>query len=231
MKKIIFIAICLSTSFAFANRANEGGGGGHPCKEDFMNTLAWISSAPSHNTTPTDLRILLEAFNVAEPSRNPDFVIVVKEKPIEKCPNTDNPIACSHPKKNRLELYCDPNKARGWTSLDQEGKIKYAIHELLWWSPTYDDTNFYYSRGLAKRILGIAQGSESAEYAICQENQNFLSQSMSQFHELVAQQKFEDPEINSVISQINKHADSCIQTCYKDIRELCQETKRAINFK
>jgi hypothetical protein len=228
MKKFMFIFICFLSSIAVGG--NEGGGGGHPCKEDFMNTLGWIAAAVSpnlQNLTPTDIHVLSASLQVAMPATN--LVLVIRESPIQNCPNTDNPIACSHPRKNQLELYCDPPEKTGWMSLDQQRKIKYVIHELLWWSPEYNDANFFYSTGVANRLLGVTSTNRSNNgETICTESTARLSQNMRQINELVSLQMYKTPLIKDVIQLLNKNADSCIANCDTEVRKKCEKAKNIV---
>ncbi len=226
MKKFILLVICLSTSIAFANRANEGGGGGHPCKEDFLNTIFWMAGAGTdymEYLADEDVRILSRVFDISDPRKNPGFTVAISEKPINGCPNTDNPYACSYPRKNKLELYCDPTNEKGWTSLNLERKIKYAIHELLWWaSDTYKDDNFFYSTVVATRLVNAVAPQKSTHPSdeICLQNTGKLRVSMQNYRNIT-----EQIERQSAVAEIKKYADLCLTTCSNEFHPACKDIK------
>lgn len=231
MNKIIFSLICLFTSITFGKLGNEGGGGGHPCKEDFLNTLLWVASAGTNHMehlTDDDVRILAKAFEIPDPRRNPGFTVAISEEPIKGCPNTDNPYACSYPRKNKLELYCDPTNEKGWTSLNFERKIKYAIHELLWWaSDTYRDDNFFYSTGIATRLVNAAAPKKSTNPSdeICLQNMKNLRTSMQSYGNITKQENHSTIERQNAVAEIKKHADLCLVTCSNELHSTCEDIK------
>lgn len=228
MKLILFISI-FSSSLSYA--ANEAGGGAHPCKEDFMNTVSWMSGQSLEkldHLTPQDINILSAGFRVVMPDHNPNFTIAIKEKPIKKCPNTENPYACSRPDQNRLELYCSKS-GEGWMSLDHARKVKYAIHELMWWSTKYNDANFYYSTGITRRLLSVKPlVSGSAADSICLESVEVLNRNYIPLRNLVLQSHRITSEQQGLLELVNKHADSCMSACDSASRVACQEVKQVV---
>jgi hypothetical protein len=140
---LLSLTATLSFSTAFA-RGNENGGGGDQCKSDFMDRVSALKTATQDN--PGLLQkfpFLQTVFNTIDPHQNPGFTVEVTDAPIKGCPNTARPIACSVPRLNRVTLYCGDH---GWLSLSSIERDKQTLHELLWWSHDYDDSNYFYSK-------------------------------------------------------------------------------------
>lgn len=156
-RKGLFIAFLIffglfRAPLAFAGRE---GGGGHPCKLAFMAMaqsldIYFQESLELSNRYP----FWKELVDVANPEINLGFSIVIAEKPIDSCRNTSNALACAHPEKNTLELYCGQG---GWDNQKDEDKLTHALHELFWWLKDKDDSNYFYSLPLAKDIIALGK--------------------------------------------------------------------------
>ena len=146
MKNIVATLLML-TQFAFAG--NDQGGGGHPCKAEAMLLINNINGIYNKDT---ELQTLFPEWtkmrNVVDPEQNPNFVFQISETPIQNCPDTENPLFCSLPKENKMQLNCGES---GWDSLGQYEKYKHLIHELYWWTDLID-RNYFYSIPFAQAV-------------------------------------------------------------------------------
>ncbi len=146
-----FFVLALISAMAIQSHAGqEGGGGGHPCKADFMQIYTDIKNIVKNNQyLLKDHPYLKDMLPVLDPKRKPKVNIEVLSEQIQNCPLSQNPVACANPKENKISLFCGGN---GWMALNKEEKLKHVVHELLWWSPAYDDSNFYYTTELLNSL-------------------------------------------------------------------------------
>lgn len=141
----IFVIITLLFTLQL-KAGQEGGGGGHPCKADFMQIYRDIKSASKEQGSLFIMHgALYDIISVLE--GNSLVRIEVLDTKIKDCPLAQSPMACSKPEENLIQLYCGND---GWLSQSPSDRILTVMHELLWWSSSYNDSNYFYSTAILK---------------------------------------------------------------------------------